>query len=93
VDTQAILRSAVKVAVALEKAIGLKEANEKNLSAHSVELHRQSQNMKIVRLEQNAQSEMKTKINLKSVGSQSAHFVPTDIRRQSALRNQIAQQR
>jgi hypothetical protein len=91
VDMQVILRSAVKVADVLVKA---SEPREKSLSVHSVALLLRNQNMKIASPRKSgliAQLEMKNRINLKSAESQSVHFVPTDIQKQSVLKNQIAQ--
>jgi hypothetical protein len=96
VDMQAISRSAAKAADVLAKATEASEPREKSLFVHSVVQHQQSQNMKIAsprRIEPSVQLEMKDQINLKSVESQNAHFVPTDIQKQSVLKNQIAQQR
>jgi hypothetical protein len=102
VDMQVILRSAAKAADELAKATEASEQKEKSLSVHSVVQHQQSQNTKIAsprkielneQIELSAQLEMKDQINLKSVESQNAHFVPTDIQKQSVLKNLIAQQR
>ena len=96
VDMQVILRSAAKAADVLAKATEASEQKEKSLSVHSVVQHQQSQNTKIAsprKIELSAQLEMKDQINLKSVESQNAHFVPTDIQKQSVLKNLIAQQR
>ena len=92
-------KDATKETKEVKEVKEVKEAREKNLFVHSVVQLLLNQNTKIAGLlqnvqnVQNAQLEMKDQINLKSAESQNAHFVPTDIQRQSVLKNQIAQQR